>query len=79
MNDVDTGKTIPYSATVTTTTVSGINISGVVEIRLQNSSTTNRVAIDDMKWTCYTLAAVNESGIDKNSLSIYQILYEMEN
>ena len=71
VNDVDTGKTIPYSATVTTTTVSGINISGVVEIRLQNSSTTNRVAIDDMKWTCYTLAAVNKSGIDKNSLSIY--------
>ncbi|SFC40013.1 endonuclease [Kaistella jeonii] len=71
VNDVDTGKTIPYSVAVTTTTISGINISGVVEIRLQNSSSSNRVAIDDMKWTCYNLAAVNESGVDKNSLSIY--------
>lgn len=71
VNGEDTGKTIPYSSTATTTTVTGINVAGTVEITLQNSSTSNRVAIDDMKWTCYTLAAVNESGINKNAISIY--------
>ncbi|RZJ84393.1 MAG: hypothetical protein EOO20_21285, partial [Chryseobacterium sp.] len=71
VNGTDTGKTVPYSNTVTTTTVTGINISGSVEITLQNSSTTNRVAIDDMKWTCYTLAGTSESGLNKNALVIY--------
>ena len=71
VNGVDTGKTVPYSSTVTTTTVTGINISGTVEITLQNSSTTNRVAIDDLSWTCYTLAAVNESAVYKNTITIY--------
>ena len=71
VNGQDTGKTIPYSSTATTTTVTGINVAGTVEITLQNSSTTNRVAIDDMKWTCYTLAAVIENGINKNVISIY--------
>ncbi|MCQ4035139.1 endonuclease [Kaistella montana] len=71
VNGTDTGKTIPYSATTTTTTVSGINVAGTVEITLQNANTSNRVAIDDMKWTCYTLAAVNENGINKNAISIY--------
>ncbi|MBU4538593.1 MAG: endonuclease [Weeksellaceae bacterium] len=71
VNGTDTGKTVPYSATATTTTVAGINIGGTVEITLQNTSTSNRVAIDDMTWTCYTLAAVNESGINKNAISIY--------
>ena len=71
VNGVDTGKTVPYSSTTTTTTVTGINVSGPVEITLQNSSTTNRVAIDDLSWTCYTLAAVNESSAGKNKLKIY--------
>lgn len=71
VNGTDTGKTVPYSSTATTTTVPGINIGGTVEITLQNTSTSNRVAIDDMTWTCYTLAAVNESGINKNAISIY--------
>ncbi|OWK74161.1 hypothetical protein CBW16_01735 [Flavobacteriaceae bacterium JJC] len=71
VNGTDTGKTVPYSSTATTTVVTGINIGGTVEITLQNTSTTNRVAIDDMTWTCYALAAVNESGINKNAISIY--------
>ena len=70
VNDVDTGKTIPYSAAKTTTTVTGINISGNVEISLVNSNS-NRIAIDDMKWTCYTLAGVNQTPLDKNAISIY--------
>ena len=70
VNDVDTGKTIPYSATKTTTTVTGINVSGNVEISLVNSNS-NRIAIDDMKWTCYTLAGVNQTALDKNVITIY--------
>ena len=76
VNDVIVG-TVPYGAsstgtpgTASTTTISNINISGTVAISLANQSTTTRIAIDDMKWTCYTLAAVNESGINKNTLTI---------
>ena len=72
VNGTDTGKTVPYSSTATTTTVTGINVAGTVEITLQqNGAATNRVAIDDMSWTCYTLAGVNESAVGKNALSIY--------
>ncbi|WP_332021338.1 T9SS type A sorting domain-containing protein, partial [Kaistella sp.] len=71
VNGTDTGKTVPYSSTVTTTTVTDINVAGPVEITLQNSSTTNRVAIDDMSWTCYAPSAgVNESSASKNAISI---------
>ncbi|WP_051190398.1 endonuclease [Kaistella palustris] len=69
VNDIDTGKTVPYSATAQTTVVTGINVSGVVEISLVNSNS-NRIAIDDMKWTCYATAAVNESGMQKNAFTV---------
>lgn len=76
VNDIDTGKTIPYggqSSAPVTTTLTGINIAGTVEIRFQqNGATSNRVAMDDISWTCYVpAAAVNESGADKNKLSVY--------
>lgn len=70
VNDVDTGKTIPYSATTTTTTVSGINIAGNVEISLVNSNS-NRIAIDDLSWTCYTTMGTNENVSAKNNFTIY--------
>ena len=72
INDVDTGKTIPYGDAITTTTVTGINISGTVEISLVNSSTSNRVMIDDMKWTCYDDGlATGETAISNSKLSVY--------
>lgn len=47
--------TIPYSATSTTTTIPGINIQSDVIISItDNSSATNRVAFDDLSWTCYS-------------------------
>lgn len=46
--------TIPYSASATTTTISNINISGNVVVSLVNNSSSNRVAIDDLAWTCYS-------------------------
>ena len=46
--------TIPYSASAATTTINNINISGNVTVSLVNNSTSNRVAIDDLSWTCYS-------------------------
>ncbi|MBQ0151418.1 MAG: endonuclease [Chryseobacterium sp.] len=46
--------TIPYSTTATTTTINNINLAGNVSVSLVNNSTSNRVAIDDLKWTCYS-------------------------
>lgn len=46
--------TIPYSTSVTTTTINNINISGNVVVSLVNTSSSNRVAIDDLAWTCYS-------------------------
>lgn len=75
VNDVDTGKTIPYGATGSApivTTITGINISGDVEIRLQNTSTTNRVAIDDVSWTCYVpQAGVTDTNLNKKALYVF--------
>ncbi|WP_299181386.1 endonuclease [uncultured Chryseobacterium sp.] len=47
--------TIPYSATVATTTISNINVVGNVTIKITNPTAANRVAIDDLSWTCATL------------------------
>lgn len=46
--------TIPYSISSTTTTINNINISGNVVVSLVNNSASNRVAIDDLAWTCYS-------------------------
>lgn len=46
--------TIPYSTSAATTTINNINISGNVVVSLVNNSTSNRVAIDDLAWTCYS-------------------------
>ena len=76
VNDIDTGKTVPYGAAGSapiTTTVTGINVAGTVEIRLQqNGATTNRVAMDDLSWTCYVpQAGVNENAANKNAITIF--------
>lgn len=73
VNDVDTGKTVPYGAAGSapiTTTVPGINIGGTVEIRLENTSATNRVAIDDLSWTCYDFLGTSEVA-NSRKISIY--------
>ncbi|SIQ79197.1 endonuclease [Chryseobacterium sp. RU33C] len=46
--------TIPYSTSSTTTTINNINLSGNVVVSLVNNSSSNRVAIDDLAWTCYS-------------------------
>ncbi|WP_412850910.1 endonuclease [Chryseobacterium sp. PMSZPI] len=52
--------TIPYSTSVATTTINNINISGNVTVSLVNTSASNRVAIDDLKWTCYSGSAARQ-------------------
>ena len=73
INDNDTGRTIPYGATgvTTITQIKAINISGTVDIKLVNNSTTNRVIIDDMAWTCYATAGTVETSKAKDVLTIY--------
>lgn len=46
--------TIPYSSSATTTTINNINIAGNVVVVLENNSSSNRVAIDNLSWTCYS-------------------------
>lgn len=53
--------TIPYSTSATTTTINNINVSGNVTVSLVNNSTSNRVAIDDLKWTCYSGSAARQT------------------
>ncbi|MDQ8142644.1 endonuclease [Chryseobacterium sp. CFS15] len=56
VNGVNVG-TVPYSTTVTTTTINNINVSGNVVVTLVNNSTSNRVAIDSLSWTCNNSAS----------------------
>lgn len=54
VNGISVGS-IPYDATVQTTTISGINVSGNVVVEIGPPSVNgDRVAIDDISWTCYT-------------------------
>ncbi|WP_299385502.1 endonuclease [uncultured Lacinutrix sp.] len=63
---------IPYTGdntTSTTTTISNINIIGNVTIVLENQSSSNRVRIDDLSWTCYSSLSVKEFSL--NAIKIY--------
>lgn len=77
VNGVTVG-TIPYSTTATTTTINNINTSGNVVVTLTNSSSTNRVALDNLSWTCYggtsRIANSNTPNLttENNSLQISQ-------
>ena len=63
-------RTIPYSATSTTTTIPNINITGDVIISITgNSTASNRVLFDDLSWSCNTILAVDE--LEKESFAIY--------
>lgn len=63
--------TIPYSASVATNTIN-VNVSGNAVIKIVNPSTSNRVAIDDLSWTCYSGSlATSETKKDKSEFTIY--------
>lgn len=70
INGVQVG-TIPYTATSSTpVTINNINVSGNVVIKIVNPTTGNRVAIDDLSWTCYSSLATTETSKEK-TFSIY--------
>jgi hypothetical protein len=69
--------TIPYNTNATTSTINNINISGNVVVELENNSTSNRVAIDNLSWTCYSGTSKqvqnvsSELSLSQNQLQIY--------
>lgn len=62
VNGITVG-TVPYSTTATTTTISNINISGNVTVTLENTSSSNRPAVDDLSWVCYSETAKQSKSI----------------
>ena len=69
VNGTEVG-TIPYSATATTTTISGLNITGNVTVTISGNTTAgNRVRFDDLSWTCATSLGVDE--LEEQSFEIY--------
>jgi len=69
VNGIEVG-TIPYSSALTTTTISGINVTGNVIVTITgNSSTSNRVRFDDLSWTCENLLSTND--FNSNKFTIY--------
>ncbi|KQK24562.1 endonuclease I [Chryseobacterium aquaticum] len=74
VNGVNVG-TIPYSTTATTTTINNINVSGNVVLTLVNNSTSNRVAIDNLVWTCSAGSArqsiVSAENTELKELQVY--------
>ncbi|REC75811.1 endonuclease I [Chryseobacterium elymi] len=61
--------TVPYSTTVTTTTVNA-NISGNAIIKISNPGS-NRVAIDDLTWTCFGSLGISDIKKDNSEFTIY--------
>uniref|UniRef100_UPI0035651F11 endonuclease n=1 Tax=Lutibacter sp. TaxID=1925666 RepID=UPI0035651F11 len=51
--------TIPYSTTIQTSTIAGLNISGDIIISVSNSNS-NRIALDNLSWSCYSGTADTE-------------------
>ncbi|MFP3598457.1 endonuclease [Chryseobacterium sp. SIMBA_029] len=70
INNVNVG-TIPYSAAITTTTINNINVSGDFVLKLTNSSTTDRPALDDLSWTCFSSLGTSEINKNKSAFAIY--------
>jgi endonuclease I len=54
---------------IITTTLSNINIEGNIQVVLDKNGDSNRVAIDNLSWTCYT--TLSNSNIDVNKITIY--------
>ncbi|MGK6343585.1 endonuclease [Chryseobacterium sp. DT-3] len=72
INDVNVG-TIPFSTAQTTTTINNINVSGNVVIKIINPlpQTGNRVALDDLTWTCLGTLGTSDVKKDKSEFTIY--------
>ncbi|MFH0864676.1 MAG: T9SS type A sorting domain-containing protein [Bacteroidota bacterium] len=69
VNGVQVG-TVPVSATVTTTTITGINIEGNVQIKFESNGT-KRPVIDDLTWTCYVFTDIVDVKSNYFNLLLY--------
>lgn len=58
VNGVQVG-TVPVSATTTTTTLTGINVTGNVQVKFVSDGT-KRPVIDDLSWTCFVVTDMND-------------------
>ncbi|KFF08105.1 endonuclease [Chryseobacterium luteum] len=72
VNGVTVG-TIAYTGTAPTApvTINNINVSGDVVIKIINPVTSNRVAIDDLSWTCFNTLGTSDVKKDKSEFTIY--------
>lgn len=62
---------VPYASGKLTTTISDINIEGNVTVKLVNTSTSNRVALDDLSWTCYSSTlGLGETNVGAKKLTV---------
>lgn len=68
VNDIKVGQ-IPYNSSVNTKTIN-INVSGNFILKIVNPTNGNRVAIDDLSWTCLsTLSTSNPTS--RKTFAIY--------
>ncbi|SFN84345.1 Por secretion system C-terminal sorting domain-containing protein [Chryseobacterium oleae] len=72
INGVTAG-TIAYTGTAPTVpiTINNINVSGNIVIKIVNPITTNRVAIDDLTWTCFGALGTSDVKKDQSEFSVY--------
>ncbi|PTT19428.1 hypothetical protein DBR28_21450, partial [Chryseobacterium sp. HMWF028] len=70
INNVQVG-TIPFNSNSITTTIENIDIAGDFVLKIVNPNTGQRIAIDDLSWTCYSTLGVNEVNNMNSQLLIY--------
>ncbi|GGF01948.1 Por secretion system C-terminal sorting domain-containing protein [Chishuiella changwenlii] len=71
VNGVEKGK-LAYSADAKTVEINDINVEGNVIIELTNDSTSNRVLMDNVSWTCYEKElGTDDLSNNKNTLTVY--------
>ncbi|WP_185287414.1 integrase core domain-containing protein [Chryseobacterium lactis] len=76
INDIPVG-TIPFSSIATVTTIDNLNVTGDFVIEILNPNTGQRMAIDDLTWTCYSTLGVNESSNSVPGIKLVQKLKEL--
>lgn len=69
INGVVVGQ-IPYSKSASTQNVDNINVAGNFTIELLDASS-NRVAFDNLSWTCYDAMATDDVAAKSQKLSVY--------
>ncbi|HBX51611.1 MAG: hypothetical protein A2309_13795 [Bacteroidetes bacterium RIFOXYB2_FULL_35_7] len=73
VNEIQIG-TVPVSSTVTTTTITDINIEGNIQVKFQSDGI-KRPAIDDLSWTCYVPAPTPILTLSTATLSGFSYIY----